>query len=195
MEKGFLNEILRSNKTVFSFKDLLLLWGGIDKFTAGSRVNYYTKHNDLYHIRRGVYAKDKNYNKYELATKIFTPSYISFETVLGSAGVTFQHYSKIFVASYQNKEIKCDGQTITFKRIKEEILTNNSGIEIKENYSIASTERAFLDVVYLNTDYHFDNLSVLNWDKVYSILLIYGGNKRMEKMVKKFQESIINNPK
>lgn len=195
MEKGFLNELLRSNKTVFSFKDLILLWGGIDKLTAGSRVNYYTKHNNLYHIRRGLYAKDKNYNKYELATKIFTPSYISFETVLGSAGATFQHYSKIFVASYQNKEIKCDGQTIAFKRIREEILTNNSGIEIKENYSVASAERAFLDVVYLNADYHFDNLSVLNWDKVCSILPIYGGNKRMEKMVKKYRDSAINNLK
>ena len=195
MEKGFLNEILRSSKTVFSFKDLILFWGGIDKLTAGSRVNYYTKHNDLYHIRRGLYAKDKNYDKYELATKIFTPSYISFETVLGSAGVTFQHYSKIFVASYQNKEIECDGQTIAFKRIKDEILTNNAGIEIKDNYSIASAERAFLDVVYLNTDYHFDNLSTLNWDKVNSILPVYGGNKRMGKMVKKYHESVINNLK
>lgn len=195
MKKGFLNEILRSNKTVLSFKDLILLWGGIDKLTAGSRVNYYTKHHGLYHIRRGLYAKDKNYDKYELATKIFTPSYVSFETVLGSSGVTFQHYSKIFVASYQNKEIKCDGQTIAFKKIKDEILTNNAGIEIKENYSIASAERAFLDVVYLNTDYHFDNLSVLNWDKVNSILSIYGGNKRMEKMVKKYHESILSNLK
>jgi len=193
MGKGFLNEILRSNKTVFSFKDLILLWGGIDKLTAGSRVNYYTKHKSLYHLRRGLYAKDKNYNKYELATKIFTPAYISFETVLGSAGVTFQHYSKIFVASYQNKEINCGGQTIAFKKIKDEILTNNAGIEIKDNYSIASAERAFLDVIYLNTDYHFDNLSVLNWDKVNLILPIYGGNKRMEKAVKKYQESVINN--
>lgn len=195
MKKGFLNEILRSNKSVFSFKDLILLWGGIDKLTAGSRVNYYIKRNDLYHIRRGLYAKDENYDKYELATKIFTPSYISFETVLGSVGVIFQHYSKIFIASYQNKEIECDGQVIAFKRIKDEILTNNSGIDIKENYSIASVERAFLDVIYLNTDYYFDNLSVLNWDKVYLILPIYGGNKRMGKMVKKYHESVINNLK
>ena len=190
MKKGFLNEILRLKKTVFSFKDLILLWGGIDKLTAGSRVNYYIKHNNLYHIRRGLYAKDKNYDKYELATKIFTPSYVSFETVLGSAGVTFQYYSKIFVASYQNKEIECDGQKIAFKKIKDAILTNNVGIDIKENYSIASAERAFLDVVYLNTDYYFDNLSVLNWDKVNLILPIYGGNKRMEKMVKKYHESV-----
>ena len=103
MKRGFLNEILRSNKTVFSFKDLILVWGSIDNLTAGSRVNYYVKKGHLYHIRKGLYAKDKNYDKFELATKIFTPSYISFETVLGKAGVTFQFYSAIFVASYQSK--------------------------------------------------------------------------------------------
>ncbi|MFA5023499.1 MAG: hypothetical protein WC523_00880 [Patescibacteria group bacterium] len=193
MEKGFLNEILRSNKTVFSFKDLILFWGGISKLTAASRVNYYVKNNNLYHIRRGLYAKDKNYNRYELATKIFTPAYISFETVLGASGVTFQHYSKIFVASYQNAEIECDGQVIAFKRIKEEILTSNYGIETRDNYSVASPERAFLDVVYLNKDYHFDNLGGLNWEKVYQILPIYGANKRIAAAVKKYQQSVKNN--
>lgn len=193
MKKGYLNEILRSSKTVFSFKDLILLWGGVDKLTAASRVNYYTKQNYLYHIRRGLYAKNSGYDKFELATKVFTPAYISFETVLGAAGVTFQHYSKIFVASYQNKEVKCDGQVIAFKRMKDEVLTNNAGIEIKDNYSIASTERAFLDVVYLNTDYHFDNLSALDWNKVMAILPIYGGNVRMAKMLEKYRESVVNN--
>jgi hypothetical protein len=190
MKKGFLSEILRSSKTVFSFKDMILSWGGIDKFTAASRVNYYVKHKDLYHIRRGLYAKDENYNRYELATKIFTPAYISFETILGASGVTFQHYSKIFVASYQNAEIECDGQTLAFRKIKDKILINNSGIEIKDNYSVASPERAFLDVVYLNKDYHFDNLSGLNWDKVYQILPIYGVNKRITKAVEKYHQFV-----
>lgn len=193
MKKGFLNEILKSDKTVFSFKDLILLWGGIDKATAGSRINYYIKNEHLYHIRRGLYAKSKNYNKFELATKIFTPSYISFETVLGEAGITFQHYSQIFVASYQNREIKCDSQKIHFKRIKDEILTNNAGIKIKDNYSIASKERAFLDVLYLNADYHFDNLAPLNWNEVQAILPIYNGNKRITKLVEQYRQTELNN--
>lgn len=190
MKKGFLNEILRSDKTVFSFKDLILLWGGIDAKVAKARVNYYTQHNELHHIRRGFYAKDKNYNKYELATKIFTPSYISFETVLAAAGITFQLYDRIFAASYQSRVIICDGYEYDFRTIKDAILTNNAGVEVKAHYCIASIERAFLDVLYLNKDYHFDNLSVLNWSKVFEILPIYGKNLRMRGMVKKYQESI-----
>lgn len=189
MKRGFLNELLRSGKTVFSFKDLMLLWGGIDRLTAAARVHYYTKKGQLYSVRRGLYAKDKNYDKFELATKIFTPSYISFETVLGRAGITFQFYGKIFVASYQSREIACDGQDYHFKKMKDAILTNRLGVENRENDSIASPERAFLDVVYLYKDYHFDNLSPLNWDKVHEILPVYGGNKRMEKKVKEYYET------
>jgi len=190
MKKGdYISTILRSKQTVLSVKDIMLLWGEPTSGAARVRINYYAKSGDLYRIRRGFYAKDKNYDKFELATKIFTPSYVSFETVLGQAGVTFQYYSQIFIASHITREIKADGQTYAYRKIKDVILTNHLGIENKDNYSIASAERAFLDVVYLNTDYHFDNLSMLNWDKVFEILPIYGGNKRMEKMVKKYYEA------
>ncbi len=156
------------------------------------RIHYYIKNGHLYGIRRGLYAKDKNYNKLELATKIFIPAYVSFETVLAEAGIIFQHYSQIFVASYQTKEINCDGQIFSFKKLKTDILNNNSGIENKGYYPIASKERAFLDVVYLNKDYHFDNLSPLDWDKVFSIMPMYK-NKRMAKKVNQCRKDFESN--
>ncbi len=190
MEKGFLKTILRSDQTVFTFKDLLLMWGGIDVNTAKKRVSYYLQSGNLYPIRRGIYAKDKNYDRFELATKIFTPAYISFETVLGNAGVTFQYYSQIFVASYQTKEIVADGQKIVYKTLKSSILTNSAGIENKEQYAIASPERAFLDVVYLNKDYHFDQLSSLDWKKVDGLLPVYGKNKRISEQINKYYQAM-----
>lgn len=193
MKKGYLQDILRSNKTVFSFKDMLLLWSDADDLTVASRLNYYVKRGDLHHIRRGLYAKDNNYDKLELATKILTPSYISFETVLARAGVTFQWYGQIFVATYQTKEIVCDGQKYSFKTLKDSILLNGTGIEKKENHFIASPERAFLDTAYLYKNYHFDNLSSLNWEKVFEFLSVYGGNRRMEKNIKEYFEDYKSN--
>ncbi|MEA5078984.1 MAG: hypothetical protein VB013_10485 [Anaerolineaceae bacterium] len=190
MEKGSLQDILRAKQTVFTFKDLILLWQGVDFDNAKSRVNYYVKTGALYPIRRGIYAKDKNYDRLELATKIFTPAYISFETVLGSAGVTFQYYSQIFVATYQSLERIVDGQKISYRRLKSPLLTNSNGIENLENYAIASPERAFLDLLYLSDDYHFDNLATLNWQKVEEILPIYGENKRMARQVNQFREAL-----
>lgn len=189
MEKDYILDIMRSKKTVFTFKDLILLWGESDVNFVKKKIHRYVKADRMNAIRRGMYSKDKNYDKYELATKLYTPSYISMETALGAAGITFQLYGQIFIASYTTKEIECDGQKYSYKKIKDVILTNQAGMESRENYNIASPERAFLDVIYLNKDYHFDNLSALNWDKVYEILPIYGGNKRMARIVETYRQS------
>lgn len=194
MGKSDILSILRSDKTVFSFKDILLASSENSPALLKRRLNYYTYHRQLYGIRRGLYAKDKDYNKLELATKIFAPSYVSFETVLLEAGIIFQHYGQIFVASYQTKEIICDGQAYTFKKIKDDILTNNVGVKDKNNYSVATKERAFLDTIYLNKDYHFDNLSPLDWDKTFEMLSIYD-NKRMTKNVKEYYKDFKANNK
>lgn len=182
-----ISDILRFNKTVFTFKDISLIWGDGDKKATIAGVNYYVKTGELYRIRRGIYAKDKNYDKLELATRIFIPSYVSFETVLTQAGINFQFYKKITAASYQTREIVIDGQTYSYKKIKDFVLTNSAGVEHKDESSIASPERAFLDTIYIHKDYHFDNLGSLNWDKVFEILPIYK-NKRMTKKVNEFFE-------
>ncbi len=193
MRENHILDLMKSKKTVFTFKELILLWRKSDINFVKKKIHRYVKAGKINSIRKGIYSKDKNYDKYELATKIYTPSYISLETVLGATGVTFQLYGQIFIVSYKTKEIECDGQKYSYKKIKDTILTNQAGIEWRENYNIASPERAFLDVVYLHKDYHFDNLSILNWEKVYEILPIYRGNKRMGKMVKMYYEAIKEN--
>lgn len=187
-EKKPISGILRSSNTVFNFRDISIIWGDTNRKASIAGVNYYVKTGSLYRIRRGIYAKDKNYDKSELAIKIYTPSYISFETVLAKAGIIFQFYGQIFIASYLTREITADGQIYSYRKIKDSILTNHSGIEQQKNSATASPERAFLDVVYLNKDYHFDNLSNLDWNKVFEILPIYGGNKRMGKKIKQYYE-------
>ena len=183
LKKGeYLDALLRSPKTIFSTKDVALLWGEERENTVSARLNKYVKAGKLIRVRRGLYAKDKSYDKFELATRIFTPSYISFETVLTRAGINFQYYSNIFVASYVSREIEIDDQKFTFVRMKSYVLSNIDGIDHKAGYAIATKERAFLDRIYVSRDYHFDNLDSLDWDAVFRILLIYN-NKRMTKKV------------
>ena len=183
----YLEVLLRSSKTIFSSKDVSLLWGEENDELIKKRLNKYVKAGKLIRVRRGIYAKDKDYNRFELATRINTPSYISFETVLTREGVNFQYYGNIFVASYVNREISIGEQKITFVRMKDYVLSNIVGIEHKEGYAIATRERAFLDRMYVSKNYHFDNLANLNWDKVFEILPIYH-NKRLEKKIKEYQK-------
>lgn len=185
----YLEVLLRSPQTIFSTKDVALLWGEETNAAVRVRLSNYIKTRKLIRVHRGLYAKDKNYNHFELATRIYTPSYVSFETVLTREGVNFQYYGNIFVASSVNKEITVDDQKITFVRMKDYVLSNTLGIEHKDGIAIATKERAFLDRVYISKDYHFDNLRSLDWNKVIEILPIYN-NKRMEKKVREYQKTI-----
>lgn len=178
----YLEVLLRSPKTIFSIKDVALLWNENDNLVVTDRLKRYVRVGKLVRLRRGFYAKDKNYDPLELATRIYTPSYISFETVLTRAGINFQKYESIFVASYVTREIKVDGQTISYIRMKDYVLSNIAGVEQNGNVAMATKERAFLDRIYISKDYHFDNLDVLDWPKIFEILPIYN-NKRMEKKV------------
>lgn len=178
----YLEILLRSPKTIFSTKDVALLWVEGRDSTVTGRLDKYVRAGKLIRVRRGIYAKDKNYDRFELATRIYTPSYISFETVLTRTGVNFQYYETIFVASYVTREINVGGQNISFIRMKDYVLSNTAGIDHANGYSVATRERAFLDRIYISKDYHFDHLDGLDWDKVSEILPIYN-NKRMGKKV------------
>lgn len=181
----YIEVLLRSPKTVFSTKDIALLWGEKGEANVRVRLSSYVKNGKLIRVYRGIYAKDKNYDRFELATRIYTPSYISFETVLTRTGVNFQYYGTIFVASYITREIEADGQKISFIRMKNYVLTNTIGIEHAHGVAIATKERAFLDRIYVSKEYHFDNLDILDWDKVFNILPIYR-NQRMNKKVEEY---------
>jgi predicted transcriptional regulator of viral defense system len=161
------------------------MWRNTNKEAVIAGINYYVNSGQLYRIRRGIYAKDASYDKTELACRIYTPAYVSFETVLTRAGINFQYYGQIFVASYLARKIVVDGQVYQFRKIKNALLTDSAGIINKDGIAIATSERAFLDTLYLNTDYHFDNLASLDWDNVFEMLPLYD-NKRMKRKVEEF---------
>ncbi len=183
--------ILRRGGTVFTLKDILLASGETKSALLKRRINYYIKQGELYPIRKGIYARDRNYDRLELANKIYTPSYISFETVLSREGVIFQEDDRIFAASYLSREITGDGRLYVYRRLKESVLLNPLGIERRADYSLASKERAFMDTIYLSKDRYFDNLSSMNWDVCYDMLPIYG-NKALAKRLRSYQKQARN---
>ncbi len=187
-KKGdYLNILLRSKQTVFSTKDISLLWGEKASSALKVRLAYYVRNKKLIHLYHGYYAKDDKYNRLELATKIHSPSYVSMETVLAEQGLIFQFYQRIFIASYLTREKNIDGQKYSYQRIKSSVLESAKGVFLRDNYYIASKERAFLDTVYVRKNYHFDNLSGLNWDEIHEILPLYK-NISMEKRIKRYQK-------
>lgn len=173
--KNLTYRLHQSLKTVFSAREIALLLGETNTNLVKSKINYYVKRGEIIALRRGIYAKDEEFSEYELATKIYSPGYISFDTVLGIEGVTFQYDSRIFVASYLSRQIKVGETGIFYKKLKEEILLNPKGIVYKDGVAWATLERAFMDKIYLNKRQYFDNLDPINFEICESLLPIYGG--------------------
>lgn len=180
-------QLYTSSKTIFTNKDLALLWQETRRNNLKSKIFYYVQRGILIRLTRGVFAKDKNYNPKELATSIYTPSYISFETVLREAGVIFQHHDSIFVAAPWPKTIVIDKTKIIFRKLKDVVLFNPTGVSNKGNYSFASPERAFLDTIYLFPEYYFDNLRFIHWEKCFELVKIYS-NLQLIKRLKKYHK-------
>jgi len=181
-------KLYQSSKTILTNKDLALIWQENDKNNLNAKTAYYVKQKALIRLNRGIFAKNKNYNPKELATSIYAPSYISFETVLREAGLIFQHYDTIFVASKWPKIIIIDKHTFNFRKLKDIVLFNSTGVISKDNYSIATPERAFLDMIYLFPNYYFDNLKSIDWDKCKEIAKIYK-NKQLLKRLDKYRKN------
>lgn len=183
-------KLYQSSKTILTNKDLALLWQENDKNKLNAKIAYYVKRKILYPLTRGVFAKTKQYDPKELATSIYIPSYISFETVLRESGVIFQHYSSIFVANKFSKTVTIDNNVLTFRKLKDPLLYNPEGILIKNNYSIATVERGFLDMIYLFPNYYFDNLQPINFQRCFELVLIYD-NKQLNKRLNKYYKEYV----
>lgn len=185
---NILLKLYQSPKTILTTKEIALLWKERNKNNLKSKIAYYVKQGGLMRLRRGIFAKSKEYDFKELATSVYIPSYISFETVLREEGIIFQHHKAIFVASYISKQIKFHKNKIVFRKLKNEILMNKKGVINKGNFYQAEKERAFLDMIYLFKDYHFDNFNGLNWEKCFELVKIYH-NKEIIKRLKKYYQN------
>lgn len=173
--KNLTYRLYKLPQTVFNAREIALILGETNTDLVKSKINYYVKRKEIVAIRRGIYTKNGIFSEYELATKVYTPSYIGFETVLTNNGVNFQFDGRIHAASYLTREVKIGETTIFYRKLKDEILLNPAGIFYDNGVAWASLERAFLDTIYLNGKRYFDRLAPINWEICRKLLPIYGG--------------------
>ena len=177
-----------SSKTVFTTRDLGNIWAYENYNSLLERIEYFTKTNRLQKLRKGIYAiAGIDVNELELANKLRSPSYISFETVLHKDGVTFQWDKRITLASNESINLKVDGHNIIFRQIKDSVLLNKADIIDEKNYYIATKERALLDMLYINSSFQFDNLRGMNFEKINDLLDIYK-RKSLNNIVKNLKK-------
>lgn len=180
-------KLYESPKTILTTKDIALIWKETNATKLFSKIKYYAKQGSITRLTRGVFAKNNAYDVKELAASIYTPSYISFETVLREAGIIFQHHDAIFVAAPFSVTKKIGEHLFIFRKLKAHVLFNGHGVKQEKNYSIATPERAFMDMIYLSPKFYFDNLRPINWDLCFQLAKIYD-NKQLVKRLADYQK-------
>ncbi len=188
MSSNFIIKLYTDQKTVFSLQEIAMLVDEPDFTKLKQRINYYVRTNKIKRLRKGIYAKE-NYSIEEFSCKIFKPSYISLEYVLQQAGIIFQYSTGITLISYLSRKIENKKYHFIYRKLKNEILYHSAGININDNgINIATPERAFLDILYLNKKYYFDSLRSLNKENIFKLLPIYQSNQLTRRVKKLLQE-------
>jgi hypothetical protein len=187
VSKGLIYKLYSNTKTVFNLQEIAMLLNEPDAQKLKQRLNYYVRTKKIKNPRRGIYAKE-NYSVEELACKVYKPSYISLEYVLQKSGVVFQYDTRVTNVSYLSRTVNIDKKVYVYRKIKNNILNNSTGIIMNDvGISIATPERAFLDTLYLNREYFFDTTQNLDKERVFRILPIFQSDqltKQVQKVLK-----------
>ncbi|MDD3491789.1 MAG: hypothetical protein PHG13_02425 [Candidatus Pacebacteria bacterium] len=162
----------KTNKTTFSAKFLIDIWK-VKKESFGVIVKRMVDKGLLFRIARGYYSLKEDFNIYELANTVITPSYISFNSALVYHGVAFQASKEIESAALINYKREMAGYILKYFVLKKELLLNSEGIIHLENFIIATPERAILDCLYLNMFPNIDNIEKVNKLRLGNLLKYY----------------------
>ena len=105
------------------------------------------KRGHIFPIKRGLYSFDKNkIDEFELAGKLYSPSYISLETALNFYGVIPDvPIAVTSVTPTTTKNIKTDIGNYYYSKINNQLFFGYS----QSPYAIAEKEKALLDYFYI----------------------------------------------
>jgi len=120
---------------------------GFSREAARSFLQRYKKKGLLINPRRGFYYfTERPPHDYELANTLYTPSYVSFETVLSEAGIIPEViYSIISATTKPTRRFGFGEKTFKYLKIKKQAFI---GYSKKEDYFVADPEKALADYLY-----------------------------------------------
>lgn len=133
-------------KDFFSMKDLKKLFP--EESYLRISVKRMLDAGVIFQIAHGLYAlKQENLDVEKLATQLYYPSYISFESALSKYDVINQGMYGLFLATTRHsKKIALAGVDCEYSQLKSALFF---GFDLVNGTYLAQAEKAFLDLVYL----------------------------------------------
>ncbi len=144
-----IKKLQRIGKPFYSIADLEKITG-LNKDPLYVKLNRLQKRGVLNRITKGIYIVPDEESKLDkIASQLYFPSYLSFESALSIYGVlTLIPYALTFATVKKTKKITIMNRLVEFRQIKKGLFF---GYEMQEGIYVAEPEKAFLDTLYFYT--------------------------------------------
>jgi len=172
-------QLARLGEGVFHTQDIANLWNIHNPNTLHKTLSRYVQSRLLHRIYRGLYAVDtvSNIDPYLLGVKaLHAPAYISCESVLFENGLINQRPQAVTLMSRTAKQFSIMGHQFRVRKLSDEFLFNDSGIETTNGVRRATPSRAIADMLHVYPGKHFDarDSSLIDWGAVKDIVARVG---------------------
>jgi predicted transcriptional regulator of viral defense system len=166
------------------------------------RVNYETARKFISRgVKKGLYLKLKkglyastgsSFNHYSVANRLYSPSYISFDTALSHYGIIPETVYPVTSAAVRNtRRFVVGGIEYTYQRLQKEFFTGYRPVKYQgEVVLLAEPEKALADFLYFidlqkrNLSYERLNLKRIHRNKLMAYARLFNRPK-MKKLIEK----------
>lgn len=152
-------QLASMGEMVFTTQNLATIWGIRNRATLRITLARYVKRGLMHRIWKGLYCigDPRKINPWVLGIRALgTYCYVSSETVLFDAGTLNQRPYEITLVSNVSKRFTLLGQNYRSRKMKDSLLYDDTGIEIKNGIRVATPNRAKRDLSYFNPQKYYD---------------------------------------
>jgi len=144
--------LINKNISIFSVDDFTKLFNVSARRASNFLVRNLKQNSNFIKIKKGLYIFASNSPiKFEVANKIYQPSYISFETALSYYNIIPEAVYTITSATTKGtKDLEIQNTSYKYYKLKKELFFGYKPVTIQQKIVLmADKEKALLDYIYL----------------------------------------------
>ena len=161
--------LARMGEVIFHARDAANIWVITNINTLHTTLSRLARAGLLFRLQNGLYSIKPLHelNPLLIGSKVIHGfCYVSTETVLLRVGIIQQQVPYTTLVSTLSRQFTLAGHHFRSRRLKDQYLFNEAGVESKGGVRIASPARAIADMLYFNPKYHFDASVHIDWSAV-----------------------------
>lgn len=145
---------LRIKIPIFTQNDVAKVFSSEKPAHINTQLHRFIKRGEIISLKRGLYTfPTATIDEFALATKIYTPSYVSLESALNAFGIIPDiPFTVTSISPITTKQIQNSFGNFLYSKIKKELFFGYTKVKDAQSgiyYNMAEPEKALLDYIYI----------------------------------------------